>query len=66
MTEYIYYAKPIKAPNHMEQVVLEMPRPLVADEMDRLHAGLARQGMEYVRVWEYNGGAPDFTKVVNL
>ncbi len=66
MTEYIYYAKPKGAPGYTETIVLEMTRQLTADEKARLVAALQAQGQEFVRVFEYNGEAPDFAGTVRI
>ncbi len=66
MAEYIYYAKPIGAPDHHESIVLEVDRKITKDEQERLDKALVENNMELVRVMEWNWEKPDFAGTVNL
>jgi len=66
MTEYIYYAKKKGAPDYTEEIALEMSRPLSDREMERLTQALEGAGKEFIRVFEYNGEAPDFARTVKI
>jgi hypothetical protein len=66
MTEYIYYAKPKGAPDYMEEIVLKLDRGLTMEERGRLDTALTENGMEFTRVWEWKGEAPDFAGAVRI
>jgi hypothetical protein len=63
---FIYYGKVIGAPDYTEEILLELDRELTTEERGHLDAALADRGMEFRRVWKWNGEAPDFTGTVNV
>lgn len=65
-TEYVHFAKRKGLPDYMEEVVLVTTNPLTPEQKSDLTAALERNGMEYRRVFEYNGEAPDFAGTVNI
>jgi hypothetical protein len=64
MVEYIYCAKKIGDEDWMETVVRESRVKLSDEDLAILKEELAALGMEFVRMWEYRGEAPNFAGAV--
>lgn len=65
-SEFVYYAKKIGSPSYMEEIACITSEQMEPDLLELLKENLEERGMEFVRVWEFKGEAPDFAGTVNV